>query len=514
MRTLLATLLVSLVAQAQVPVLLHLTICGPAAWRSRIGPTNLGTMLASKNAEAIWGGYVAEIGRTLRSASGVGEKSAAERLSVFDYGGDIHIVAWLDQAEDAAHLRRWSAALIVEPDGYSDLKAMAVECQGWIKRACASASTRWLSLELSPPRLHGGRLITVLASAQDMDAATERAQQYVCRSLDGTKVLLADFDLQVALGLLRDRASQRDFVAALLGPASKRASLAISSVGPQVAIEFGAAFSKRDGGAVRPLVPASRGIIDLDPLVPAATATHYSWEVDFVGLWHGLTSAFAAAAERDPKRYRQRLSVANGCDLGAALWPHVRREVVLLWRSAEGDDGMDTTPFANACLVALVRDERALIEAVTKVLKQRGERYQIDDDGVLWSDGSVFTLRIGFGVACVALRDHGSEQCEAVLGRAAKRRRVPFAPATPPPGAPPGWNGRGRLDVTTLFTRDLYSELRWLLLVFGGMQHLPHLIDLQAEGQRWLPLLQRHGLDQATTVGGSTAEHWRLRILW
>ena len=516
MRILFATLFVALAAptSAQEPVILQVTACGPAAWRSRIGPTNLGTMLATQGAEAIWRGYVDAIDRVVRHAHGAEQTFVTERQRLLDYGGEVHLVVWLEQAEDALQLPRWSAALIVEPDGSTDLGAMAAACRAWLERVEVAAATRWLALKLSPPRLHGGRLVAVLATAQDLDTATARAQQFECQRLDEARVLRINVDPQAALGLLRDRASERDFVAALLGPATQSATLTIGHVGPRVAVDFALAFGKGDGGIVRGLLPVRPGVVDLDALVPEGTATHYAWAIDFAEVWRAGTAAVATARELEPQQLRKRLRGFYGSDFDKTVWPHLGREVMLLWLSAEAAEHDGVTPFANACLVAPVRDEQALIEAVSAVLKHRGERYRIDEEGVLSHRLLGGSLRIGLGVACVALGDRSDAHCESVLQRAAESKRVRKGSSERPVGAPDGWNGRGRIDVTTLFARDLYGQLRWLLFAFGGMRHLPSLHEVQSEGQRWLPLLQRHSLDAATTLGGSTAERWQLRILW
>ncbi|HEX5052660.1 MAG TPA: hypothetical protein VFZ65_12865 [Planctomycetota bacterium] len=514
-RTLLALAALSLPAPAQppAPVLAELTVAGPVAWRSRLGPTNLGTMLASAQAESIWRGYVDAVDATLRAARGADQEFLAERTRLLDYGGEVHVVAWLDQAEDAVHLPRWSAAVIAGPDGHSDLAAMAAQCNAWLVRAGASAATRWLQLELSPPRLHDGRLIAVLASAEDLEAATRRAQRFVCRALDANSVLRLEVAPQAALGLLRDRASERDVVAALIGPACARATLAIGSVGPRLVVDCSFAFGAGGRGVLRGLLPAHAKVVDLATLVPEGTATHYAWPVDLPAMWQGVVEVLAAATERGVPAMHERLVQWFGCDLGKDVWPLLEPEVLLLWRRLDAAEADDPDLLANACFVARVRDEAALVEAAGPVLRRAGATYQVGEDGVLWSEDGDYSLRIGFGIACVAFGARGHAQCEAVLDRAAAPRRRRAA-AQHPPGAPAGWNAEGRMDVTTLVARDLYGSLRWLLFAFGGAQHLPEVLELQKEAARWLPVLREHRLDSAQTLGGVTERGWQLRILW
>ena len=174
--------LLAAVAVAQgPPELLRLSIVGPAGWRSRLQPTNLGSMLASAAAETIWRGYAERVDAALRSVRGADEAFRRERARLLDYGGTLHVVAWLEQAEDALNVPRWSAALVAEPDGHTDLEAMAVESKAWLERAGDRASNAWRDMRVSTPRCHEGRLLLVFAGDDDRAAATLRAERFAGR---------------------------------------------------------------------------------------------------------------------------------------------------------------------------------------------------------------------------------------------------------------------------------------------------------------------------------------------
>ncbi len=494
------------VAQAPPPVMLHLTVAGPAAWRARLGPTNVGTMLATSQAEAIWRGQIDKVDRALRPAHERAAGGAAARPRFFDYAGEVQLVVWLEQAEDALHLRRWSAAMIVGSDGRTDLATMVAEGDEWLARTGAAAVPRWLEMQVQPPVQHDRRIVVTMACAEDDAAVAARAVAFTGRPL-GDAVLRLDLEVPTVLGTLRDRPSEREFVAALLGPGTQRATLEVGHVGPQVAIDLCVTFGGDGRGVLSGLLPAARETPHLLRFVPDDTATHYAWRIDAPEFWKRAIDAAAIAADMEPKVLHERLSKQCGVDVAKQVMALLSAEALLLWRAAgEHDDASGL--FANLCLVVPVSDEAALIEAARTALTGAGKRPVLDDGGVLRCDTVFASLAIGHGIACVAFGTRGAAHRDAVIEHAAAGRR-PDAPAVPSQGAPKGCNGRGRIDVATLFERDLH--LRWLPIAITDRGNVAR---IAGEATRWLPLLREHGLADASTLGGVTTDAWRLRILW
>ncbi|MCA8976347.1 MAG: hypothetical protein KDC98_16630 [Planctomycetes bacterium] len=494
------------------PVLLHLSTFGPATWRVRVGPTNLGSMLASRGAVAIWRSLVDRLDAIAREASEDDATFAAERAHLLDYGGAIHVVAWLDQAEDALHVPRWSAALIVEPDGHTDLVTMADRCRHWLAKAEASARRPWREMGLSPPRLVGDRLIAVLANPEDADAAMQRATAFACEPLVHPAVLRLRVELPTALGLAHDRAAERGLLAALLGPATRRLTFAIGSVGPRLAVDLSCDFEVGDRGILEGLYPAVSGVPDLDHLVPDGIATRFAWRVDLPLIWQSWIRAEAVAGEREPAALRERYETAHGRDLADDVLSLLATEAMVLWRSADVQ-AASPTPFANACLVVPVRDEQALIEQVRELLRRSGELATEDEDGVFYGETPLLRIAIGHGTACLTFDRLGDALRDAVLARAARPQRARPAPELPA-GAPPDCSGRGSLDVATLVNRDLEGQMQWLAWLSGRLQLARSAARIAKEARRWLPLLREHRLDEATTVSASTESAWLLRVLW
>lgn len=497
-------------AQAPAPLLLQLDLAGPATWRSRLGPTNLGTMLASAQAEALWRRHVEGLDAMLRRTRGEAAAFARERARLLDYGGDIHVLAWLEQAEDALHLVRWSAALIATPDGHTDLAAMADECAGWLQRLGARADTSWRDMHLRPPRLVGDRLVAVLASAEDMKAATARAEAFAPVALDPRLVLRCSFELPPCLGLLRDRPSERELMAAAFGPALQRASFELGGAGPRLCLSFGLQFGPGDRGLLAGLAPAVRGVPALDWLAPEGTSSQYAFRIDAPALWQGWLAAMAAFSEQTPAELQADLLQRNGCELGGDVLTHLGDGALLVWRSGDAADA-DTSLLGDFCLVVPLRDGPAFGKSAASWLQRCGVTVTADDDGVQWAEfGQLFDVRAAFGfdVLCLGIGDLGKECIDAVLDRAAAGRRYGAKAVHAAEDS-----GAGRIDVLRLLAADLPRALPLLRSMFGGFD-VPRRDELAAELLRWQPLLRESGLDEARLRAASGPKDWQVRLLW
>jgi hypothetical protein len=519
---LLATAALSLAQAAVVPppppVLAHLATLGPAAWRARLGPTNLGAMLASADAEAIWRGHVDAIDASLRAARGDAAAFVRERARLFDYAGAIHVVVWLEQQEDALHAARWSLAVVAEADGHTDLAALADECSGWLGRALGrdGAAPAWSDLELTPPALHNGRVVAVRASRDDTDAVLARAAAMPLAAPPHPVAFRLDLELQTMLGLLRDRPAERDWCAALLGPATQRLTLQLGCAGPQVAIDVMLAFGSGDRGVSAGLFPVRAGVPELGWLLPPQTVAHRAGRADFAALWRAIESAESARLEIEPAAAAPHTQKALGLDVGKAVAAHLGDSALLLWRTGADDDH---SLFGDACLVVPLRDEAAFVAGLKQLLPQFRWRLSEGNDGVVWFDRWAVlwepecTLAIGNDVACFAIGPKGRDNITACLERANEGKPT-GKPVEPVPGAPAGWNGAGRIDVTTLVARHLGNMLPILRSLLAVRGKVPKTEALAHEVERWLPLLRRHELATATTLAGTTKAQWQFRFLW
>jgi hypothetical protein len=498
------------------PAILCMRTFGPAAWRARLGPTNLGSMLASGQAEAIWRSYVDAAAASFRDERRDEVAFAREWARALDYAGAIAVVVWLEQAEDALHPARWSMAIVAGPDGQTDLAALAAQSAGWLGDILGKEQGRhWRDLTLVPPRVCDGRIVAVLACPEDVDAAIARAVTLRPPTLATPSVLNVEIDAHEALGLARDRPEDRDWWRALIGDATQHVTLELGRAGPQVALDTGLEFTAGDRGMLGALCPMRKGVPAMEWLIPEGTSAHMTGHVDFAALWHAAVAADAQLRDMDLDTARKRWAKDLGLDVATDLAAHCTGDAMLLWQASAPED-KDHSLLGNLCIVVPLRDEPAAVAGIKALLPRLGRWARVkqgvllaEQEGVLWRPA--LCLGIANGVACLAVGSNGREHVLAVIDRAAggPPRTNPRAAE---PAAPTGWNGAGRIDVEIMLSRHLANLGRLLRALTGASVHLsPH---TAREANRWLPLLRQYGLAAATRLSGATPTTWRQRVLW
>ncbi|HEX6812212.1 MAG TPA: hypothetical protein VF384_11355 [Planctomycetota bacterium] len=500
------------------PAIVCLQTFGPAAWRARLGPTNLGSMLASERAESIWRSYVDDAKASLRHARRDEVAFTREWTRVLDYGGAIAVVVWLEQAEDALHSARWSMAIVGEPDGHTDLAALAAESAGWLGDSLGKERGRqWRDLTLVPPQVRDGRLVAVVACTEDADAVIARAVALRLPAPPAPTALHVEIEVDEALGLARDRPQDRDWLRALVGKATQRVTFDLGCAGPRLALDTGVEFTAGDRGMLGGLLPIGKGVPAMEWLIPEGTAAHMTGHVDLTALWSTAVAAEAELRETDAATVSKQWAKHLGLDVATDLAPHFADHAMLLWQASASED-KDRALLGNLCIVVPLRDEPAAVAGLTALLPKLGHRAQVrqgvflaERAGVLWMPA--LCLGIANDVACLAVGGNGREQVLAVIDRAAggPPRTNPRAPE---PAAPAGWNGAGRIDVEIMLGRHLASLGTLLRALTGATLKLPRHDSLAREANRWLPLLQQHGLAVATRLSGATPTTWQQRVLW
>ena len=494
----------------EAPELLRLAIAGPATWRTRLQPTDLGSMLATAAAEKIWRRYVDDLDGALRGLRGADAEFARERGRFLDYAGTLHVVAWLDQAEDALNVPRWSAALVAEPDGHTDLAAMAAESEQWLQRLGDTTSNAWRDMRPSPPRVHDGRLVLVFASDEDREPATARALAFRGKAIDPRDVLRVELEVAPMLGLLRDRAWDRGFFADLLGAATQRVTGTLGAFGPDlsaaVRVEFAATGER---GVFAALVPERNGVPRLSGLLPNEVSLHGAWHIDWSAAWRTFCSVWGGVGERSPAEARERLERQLGIDVGKVIAPMLREDVLLVCDRGDPDDG--AVPLARACLVVPLRDAEKLVEALEPVVKHLGG-FAVHGGDALWSctfpDG--IELVVDEGLLCIG----GVAHRAAIAAKVRERAAAAGVPAAQSDDAGAGVVGRGEIAVPVFAQSELFPALRLVPLLFGVAFRLPAREFLADEVARWTPLLHQHRLGAAAMQMRTRPGEVLLRILW
>lgn len=503
------TLVMGLPAQAQ-PELLRLAIAGPATWRTRLQPTDLGSMLATEAAEKIWRRYVGALDGELRGLRGADAAFARERARLLDYAGTLHIVAWLEQAEDALNVPRWSAAFVAEPDGHTDLVAMAAESEQWLQRLGDTSSNAWRDMRPGPPRVHEGRLVLVFAGDEDRERATARAMAFRGKAIDPRDVMRIELEVAPMLGLLRDRAWDRGLATDLLGAATQRITGTLGAFGPDLSaalrIEFAATGER---GVFAALAPERNGVPRLSRLIPDDVSLHAAWQVDWAAAWRTFCTVLAGVSERSPEQARDRLQRQLGIDVGKAIVPLLRDDVLLVCDRGDPDDG--AVPLARACLVVPVRDAAQLVEALEPVVKHLGGFAMRGDDGA-WSCtfAEGLQLVVDEGLLCIGGTTHGA----AIAAKVRDRAAAAGVPAAQADDAGAGVVGQGEVAVPPFASSELFPALRLVPLLFGVSFRLPARELLADEVTRWTPLLQQHRLGAAAMQLRTRPREVHLRISW
>ena len=102
-RLLLLTAAVAMPLAAQQPAaaaapapLVQIDTVGPAGWRLRLAPTNLGSLLASEAGQNLWQPLLLPLEQRWRQLVGGGEPEfAAMRRRLLDYGGRVQLLFWV-----------------------------------------------------------------------------------------------------------------------------------------------------------------------------------------------------------------------------------------------------------------------------------------------------------------------------------------------------------------------------------------------------------------------------------
>jgi hypothetical protein len=508
----LATLLIAACPAQEPPELLRIAIAGPATWRTRLQPTDLGSMLASEAAEKVWRGYVDAIDHALRGLRGADAAFVRERARWLDYSGTLHVVAWLEQAEDAVHLPRWSAALIAEPDGHTDLATMAADSEQWLRRIGDEASNSWRELRPGQPEVRDGRMYVMFAEDEDRERASARAFAWRPRAIDPRDVARVEIEIAPLLGLLRDRPGERGLAADLLGAATQRLLFTLGAYGPDVALTSRVVqVATGDRGLLGALAPQRSGVPELSGLVPDATSLRGSWRVDWPALWTTFCTVWAGLREESTAASRARWTKALGVDIDKDLLPHLRDEVLLVCGDARDDHG--SVPLARTSLVVPVRDAERLVAALEPAMKRLGG-FGVRGDAGSWSctfSGILpMYLAVDGGVLCVGGVEHGPELATKVYERV-------DAAGVPPPkfvDAGDGVGGAGVIDASAFLLGESYAAVRLFWGLFGGGFKVPPKAEFQAEVERWTPLLQKHHLDAAAVQLRTVPGELTVRLLW
>ena len=523
--------------QAPTAVTPHLIIetVGPDGWRSRFGPTNFGVMLASEEGRRVWQPSVAPLLGMWAAVAG-GEqayKEASERLMGF--GGSVRMAAFVN--EDAAA----NIALVFDPDGRSDLEAIAADLRGWLDAALPG---EWREHQLAggkvtlkrsgpdfvtAPIVSDGRLQLMAGDFEHIDNATGLAAWLAARPATlaspkpGSPALRVTLDLKQLIAL-SELADSPVIVKALGLDGLQQMTLALRAAGPRIEVDADIALDGEPRGIVRAFLPSSAGISGLTALLPARASAWKIGRFDLNALFEGIMGAIAA--DEGDQKVRDEIRRELGMDPGPDLLAHATDELLVVGSPLRD---LDRVSEAGWMLTWRLRDDRKFGEGFDKMIASAkpflspSETVEVDDvrlrryGNMLGYD---LWMAVGNGVFVIAAGRDAEADATALLRKA---KAATFAPATAPGDGfrgldrhlPPGVNGVARAEIDELVgvPIDWWLELLPELLPLDLRPDVD--VDTAEEQQEaMLALLRQHQLTTIRTATGFANDTWRWRLYW
>lgn len=500
----------------------EVTTVGPAGWRARLGPTNVGSLLASATGERLWQPLLESVRKLLADNQAVDADLLAKWR---DYHGQVWIAVWSDPFGRTTP----TVAVVLHGDGKSDLAALAKD------------AARVLGMDLQAPmRLCGpvqgdDRVGFYLTSAAEVDAALVTYQSFAERPRAPLPpqgpALAASLDLAqlVAAATSADRPSEQRGSDALGLPSLQRLGMAIRAAGPQVHVSTDLQFATEPLGVFAGMFPTATKLPNLFHLLPPEARLWRATHFDLATLATAGIEAFAAYEQMTTTEVRTRLRDDLGFDLEQDLLAHLGTEV--LFATVPEADATDDDEWApdriNWTLSWRLRDAAAFTAGWQKLLESAKPNVTnaatIDVDGATAHRcNTIFLYDIWWSTANGMLTLAGGRDAETLITEQLTRQKQP-PPADPTPPAaltalsrhfPTGTYGLGS------------SDIRWLGLAPVGLWSLflddflllrnpsQPFLDPELDRDTLLDLLQVHHLDRTHLAVGRLANTFSYHLYW
>lgn len=506
---------------------------GPDGWRARLGPTNLGVLLASAEGRALWEPAVAPLLGLWTSIAGGPNKyrDASERL--LGFRGAVRVAWSLNQQGEATF------AAVVDSDLTTDLAAVAADLRDAIEAAVPGqwrprviAGEEAMVREragtfLSSPRVTGGQLSMLGGGTDDPARAAGLRAWLTARPTTlteprpGSPAARVTIDLQRAMELDADE-RQQPAIQALGLDALRRLVLTVSAAGPHLQLSADVEIQGARRGVVRAFMPPSAGISGLSSLLPDATS------VTKVGRFdpRALVGSALDLAEAELGSAREDMADRLGLELDDDLFAHATDELLVLGQPLQDFDRVREATWGLAWRLSDEAKFRAGFQKVTKQIKGfLSPSETVDVDGVeLRRYGNLLGydvwMGVGNGLWVVTAGRDAEDQATALLRKAAGKQWSPIT--TPPRGfddlaryLPTGCNGVARADLAGI--ADMPIDW-WLEAVPDLLPRdlRPQVDEDLAEDQREAirAMLIANRLAVLRTATGTSDGAWRWRLFW
>jgi hypothetical protein len=500
----------------------EVTTVGPAGWRARLGPTNVGSLLASATGERLWQPLLESVRTLLADNETVDDDLLAKWR---DYHGQVWIAVWPDLLYGTTP----TVAVVLHGDGKSDLAALAKDA------ARVLGIDLQASMRLCGPVQGEDRVGFYLTSAAEVDAALVTYQSFADRPRAPLPpqgpALAASLDLAplVVASLGTDRPNEQRSVHALGLPSLQRLGMAIRAAGPHVHVSADLQLAAQPLGVFAGMFPTATKLPNLFHLLPPEARLWRATHFDLATVATAVIEAIAAYGEKPTTEVRASLRDSLGFDLEQELLAHLGTEV--LFATVPEADATDDDEWApdriNWTLSWRLRDAAAFTAGWQKLLESAKPfvtyAATIDVDGATAHRCNTSTLyAIWWSTANGMLTLAGGHDAELLITEQLTRQKQP-PPADPTPSA----------ALTTLsrhFPAGTYglgsSDIRWLGLAPAGLRSVflrellqrpnPNqpFLDPELDRDTLLDLLQVHHLDRTHLAVGRLADTFSYHLYW
>lgn len=526
-------------APADAPQVVIETV-GPEGWRARLGPTNVGTLLASEPGQALWRPRLVPLLESWQQIVGDADAFAPVRDRLLGYAGRVRVGLWLTP-DGRGEVDAMQTAVVIEGDGKSDLAALAKD----LRQLQAAVPGQWQPRDggdvqfevcdqgfgvMSGPIAGTQCLMLVAATGDQFDQALFRARRFAADCTGkapplSLPALRVTFDVPALLNAQdavrpNERASRTAVGLDSLGALT----MTLGAAGPHLQLEVDQHFRSNQRGLFGVLCSAATQLPRLLPLANGSTGSWHAGHLDLTALHDTVLAALGVELRDAPDELRASMQKELGIDVRDDLLAHASDAMLFtLAPLTELDDPRDVT----WTMAFELRDEAAFAKALwqmmghAKPMLSRAET--VDVDGVeLHRYGNMVRydlwLGVGNGIVAFGGGQHAEERLSAQLrlAKAIDRSAAPVLPAafqTVQRRAPGGTNAAAVADLDGL----LSMPIDWSLMLLREFVRLPTTDAPAADAEQIAAaraLLRDNHLDTVRSLTGYADDHFRWRLFW
>ncbi len=521
---------------------------GPDGWRMRFAPTNLGSLLDSQEGRALWQPNLMPVLGMWQHLVGDEAAFAPVQKRMLGYGGRIRLAVWLGEG-DLGNQGVFSAALVLEGDGHTDLQALAADVQhlqqqmegDWAEADVGGSKLRLLthgSDTMTAPIVGEHHVLLAMASKDELAATLANARALAADATGkppapNTPAMRVEVALPALVGLARTQGEAKPdsdewpTMKALGVECLGNSVLTLTTAGPHLQLELVQSFLSAPRGLFAAFFPETATVPALLQLLPKDRSSWRIGRFDLQALLAAIEQV-AAANDVDLDDLHKNMREEMGIDLSADLLAHMTDEVVLLGSPLRDVDRLQETGWA---LAFRLRDraafEKSLDIALAHAKPMLSREATIEDgDTKLHRYGNMFGYDLWFAVGADLFVVAGGSEAEDRLKSLFQAEKgatpasetgelvLPKGLASLQRYLPPGLNGIASGDLDSLAA----IPAAWWL---GMLREVAPFVESPASGepdpdqaQQMRDLLAKHQLDTLRTASGHAERTWRWRLFW